>query len=219
MSEFGNPTDLAISRDYPRLKFRSALIDNIEQMTAWSRSQGRQVLGNISYFAEKVERFHQIVKDLQPKTYLEVGLNAGHSVALVVDAAPDCHVVALDIGDRDYILDASRIVAHHHEKFAYLQGDSIQTLPLLEKTPLDLAFIDGGHTYLCVKNDIKNLAPRINTPGATLILDDTEDFLVKTAMNDAIEDGTLSKLQLVEVISAQRYTQDKISTMHVFRCS
>jgi predicted O-methyltransferase YrrM len=52
-----------------------------------------------------------------------------------------------------------------------VSGDSSVTLPATDLPPIELAFIDGGHSYETVASDWHNLRPRM-APGSIAVFDD-----------------------------------------------
>jgi hypothetical protein len=134
-----------------------------------------------------------IVADQKPMNLVEIGTFDGNTTLQLALNAPEGAVVhTLDLppgetvtkepilsGDLKYILDEKK----QWRKFEYKEsgkkiqqhlGDSTDFDFSLFKE-VDFAFIDGGHTYECVKSDTENFLP-ILSKGATLMWHDYTPF-------------------------------------------
>lgn len=169
----------------------------------------QKVLGNFSYFEEKCKRLEEIVSENKPKRILEIGLNCGHSAAIMLATCPDAEFISLDLGDRDYIIEVAKMFENLFPKFKFYRGDSKETLKQVMETlqgEIDFALIDGDHTYKSVHSDLSFVIPRISMNGLILI-DDVEIPEIANAVNDS----KLNNFELVSVIRAERYTKDRFS--------
>lgn len=175
----------------------------------------QKVLGNFSYFDEKCKRLEAIVNENKPKRILEIGLNCGHSAAIMLASCPDAEFISLDIGDRDYIIEVAEMFKNKFPKFKFYRGDSKITLRYAITDfvgDIDFALVDGDHTYTSVMSDLSFIIPRISLNGL-LLVDDVEMPEIARAANDSIGQN----FTLESVIRAERYTKDRFSEAALFR--
>jgi predicted O-methyltransferase YrrM len=175
----------------------------------------QKVLGNFSYFEEKCKQLEEIAINNRPKRILEIGLNCGHSAAIMLASCPEAEFISLDIGDRDYIIETAEMFKLDYPKFKFYRGDSKVTLRYAMADfvgDIDLALIDGDHTYVSVMSDLSYVIPRICVNGL-LLVDDVEIPEIAKAVNDSV--GMNWKLE--NLIRAERYTKDRFSEAALFR--
>ena len=109
-------------------------------------------------------------------TICEIGFNAGHSSVLFLAEKPDISVYSFDIARHDYVDAAKQFIDENFPNRHFLiKGDSNETVPnfyqLHPFLKFDLIFIDGGHIFNIVLNDIKNMQFFAN-PQTTVVIDD-----------------------------------------------
>lgn len=113
-----------------------------------------------------LRRLSEVHRLLKPRTYLEIGVDRGHSfcralaetVSIGVDPNPSPEIPA----------------APNRRIFAATSDDffASQDVPaLLGRIPLDLAFVDGMHRFEYAVRDFMNLE-RISTPRTTILVHD-----------------------------------------------
>jgi predicted O-methyltransferase YrrM len=121
---------------------------------------------------------------IRPKSYLEIGLRRGRSLAIVLSKSPDCNVVGFDMWIQNYAgMDnpGSDFVIKEMKKFNYsgklefINGDSHDTMPkYLRQNPkayFDLITIDGDHSKHGASIDFTHALPRLKVGGA-IVFDD-----------------------------------------------
>jgi len=134
-------------------------------------------------------------RTFQPKTYLEVGVRRGRSLAQVLVESPATRAVGFDLWIPDYgsvpaqgihtTNPGSDFVLAELRKLGVtnpptlIAGDSHQTLPKFfgdSKSPaqFDLIFIDGDHTREGAKLDLDLTFTRL-APGGALVFDDIDN--------------------------------------------
>ena len=102
---------------------------------------------------------------LRPRTYLEVGVNEGHSLALaggdtrIVGVDPDSKVGELDHPNWTVVSETSEDFFRDHDVPALLGG------------PLDLAFVDGLHLFEVALADALAIE-RWTHPGSVVLIHD-----------------------------------------------
>ena len=65
----------------------------------------------------------------------------------------------------------------NEDKWAYVQGDSLLTIPIHDHSPYDLVLHDGSHTGSEVTRDLNNILPHIKKGGFLLVHDTTHPDL------------------------------------------
>lgn len=97
------------------------------------------------------------------RSYLEVGVQEGRSLALVLTARPAparlvlCDDWGTDSGGtgRGSHEHLRPLLEDFHGEVEFLDGDSRETLPRL-LVPFDLVHIDGGHSYEVASSDLQH---------------------------------------------------------------
>lgn len=122
----------------------------------------------------------RIHRHLQPRTYVEIGVQRGDSLALVL---PATRVIGID--PRPSLAYAPppnvRTFAETSDEF-FARHDVRAELGGL---PVDLAFIDGMHRFEYALRDFMNLE-RWSAPESTIVLDDCFPHDRRTAMREQV---------------------------------
>jgi len=97
----------------------------------------------------------------RPLRMCQVGFNAGHSAAALLEHAPARSVLmSLDMVTHSYTKPLERLVqamaAERGSTHFLLAGDSADMLPKFHSVVFDLVFIDGNHAYEAVALDLAN---------------------------------------------------------------
>jgi len=147
-----------------------------------------------------------LARELQPKTYLEVGVRRGFSMAMVAARSPEAEIYGLDLWVPIYA-DAPnpgpRFVQSEMRKIGYnktvhlINGDSHRTLPAFFRderastrdrlklrwnaktrpASFELILIDGDHTLLGAYQDLLDTMPHCTIGGAVVFDDISPDAL------------------------------------------
>lgn len=104
---------------------------------------------------------HRFGEATVPIRMCQVGFNAGHSAAALLEHAPRGSVlVSLDMVNHPYTRPLEQVVqrlaADRGQQHVLLKGDSAEMLPRFRHIDFDLVFIDGNHAYEAVKMDFLN---------------------------------------------------------------
>jgi predicted O-methyltransferase YrrM len=121
---------------------------------------------------------------LQPRTYLEIGVRCGRSLAVVAAACPQVDIFGCDLWLQNYAgmnNPGVEFVQAEMQKVGYtgnlglLTGDSRQVLPQLfvehPELYFDLITVDGDHAYDGARADLQNVIPRLKL-GGVIVMDD-----------------------------------------------
>lgn len=121
---------------------------------------------------------------IRPRTYLEIGVRRGRSVAAVASVSPSCSLVLFDMWMQNYAgmenpgpefvqKELARI--GHNSSVKFIDGDSHATLPAFfiesPDATFDLITVDGDHSMEGAIQDLCDVLPRLNKGGA-IVFDD-----------------------------------------------
>jgi len=149
--------------------------------------------------AEALLLFSCVQETSQYATIIEIGTSYGNTAVLMAMAGR--HVITIDNYSR-------RKIYHTGAKFEgvckVLKEYNITVLKAKSQemydkfSNIDLLFIDEDHGYKAVKTDIDNWLPRINKGGKMIFHDYGSWQGVTGAVNEAIRDGLLEKVEQSE---------------------
>ena len=86
-----------------------------------------------------------------------------------------------------------------------IKGDSRVVLKEINLDKFDYVFLDGGHKYETVKNDLENLTPIINNKG-TIFCDDY-NLTYASGVKDAIDKYVLEKNFNLKILYSGRFAE------------
>jgi hypothetical protein len=136
-----------------------------------------------------------------PRTFLEVGCNAGHSLALFLHFVPSIeHVYEFDLCNHAYTVSNFEVVktSAPHVQMSLTCGNSRATLAAAARAKtmgkVDAIHIDGGHDFDTAWADITN-AGHFATESTLLMIDDVHDTSsLEGAASAAIDGGIIELL-------------------------
>lgn len=100
-----------------------------------------------------IRRIAEIAK---PKNIFEIGFNLGFSSSMWLEICPKSKVFSCDISYKKETIDSIAFLSKKQPKrFSYLNRNAPEFNKTLKKRKFDLAFIDAGHLFDDVCNDIK----------------------------------------------------------------
>jgi predicted O-methyltransferase YrrM len=158
--------------------------DDYTSFLAEYYADGLRRFGSDWRYADIVTVLLCLSKIIEPRSYLEIGVRRGRSVAAVASVNPHCALVLLDMWVQNYAgmenpgaefvrQELNRI--GHKGPVRFIDGDSHQTLPsLFRETPdvtFDLITVDGDHSTKGAAQDLCDVLPRLNSGGA-IVFDD-----------------------------------------------
>jgi predicted O-methyltransferase YrrM len=136
----------------------------------------------------------------------EIGVNAGHSLLLMVSANPKAEYLIFDLGGHAYTRPCVEYIknAYPSTKITEVYGDSNITLKqYIESNELhtfDLIHIDGGHETATVENDF-TYTQELLTKDGIVIFDDYNFGNIKDVIDNYVNKKVISE-----------YTEDVIKT-------
>jgi len=136
----------------------------------------------------------------------EIGVNAGHSLLLMVSANPEAEYLIFDLGGHVYTRPCVQYIknAYPSTKITEVYGDSNITLKkYIESNELhtfDLIHIDGGHETATVENDF-TFTQELLTKDGVVVFDDYNFGNIRTVIDSYVDKGVISE-----------YTEDVVKT-------
>lgn len=157
--------------------------------------------------AANESKIYNLLKLSENKSKIcEIGVNAGHSLLLMVSANPEAEYLIFDLNGHAYTKPCVEYIknAYPSTKITEIYGDSNVTLKqYIESNDLhtfDLIHIDGGHETQTVENDFTHTQELLTKDGI-VIFDDYNFGNIKTVIDKYVDEGVISE-----------YTQDVIKT-------
>lgn len=141
-----------------------------------------------------------VAKDIlartRAKTMLEIGFNIGYSAAVWLEAGIK-HLYVIDINQHKDTLPAltATTLAYLDKKIAWLLADSTsEEAKVWSIHPIDISFIDGGHTYsVCMSDSLLS----IDKGAKWLVYDDVIEQHSNGIWNVITELEEQNKIELV----------------------
>ena len=157
--------------------------------------------------AANESKIYNLLKLSENKSKIcEIGVNAGHSLLLMVSANPEAEYLIFDLNGHAYTKPCVDYIknAYPSTKITEIYGDSNVTLKqYIESNELhtfDLIHIDGGHDTQTVENDFTHTQELLTKDGI-VIFDDYNFGNIRNAIDKYVDEGVISE-----------YTEDVIKT-------
>jgi len=168
------------------------------------RISAKDITGEVYHHTEgDVDTLHQLAGMLPPgPVIVNIGACFGTSTLAMLEARPDAFIFSVDINicpKEPEHLDLAGVEAR---RVVRCLGKSKEIGRHWPEQSTDLVFVDGGHTYQCVLNDIVTWTKTVKPGGIIAFHDyDTESLPdVKLAIDDVF--GDIEPLLFVERIKA-----------------
>lgn len=143
--------------------------------------------GHMTPSSEVLFLWRDIKRRTNFKHIFEIGTNAGHSAAIVLELFPDVKVTSIDIGQYSYTrIAANTLKGRYGDRFEYIEQSTVDYFRDLRSAKIsfpedvDIINIDGDHSVNGAKNDIK-LALYTNVKH--ILVDDFHEYGVPSAYN------------------------------------
>lgn len=127
------------------------------------------------------EFLYSLTRLLNPKTAVEIGTYKGNAAIAIgqalYDNSEESRLYTIDPVRQDIVETAIK-KSGLGSVIYYKTGFSQEVIPKLSLDKIDLAFIDGDHSYVSVKKDFELVSPLVPSGGAIVfhdVLVDTED--------------------------------------------
>lgn len=185
------------------------LLSTIKRLNDTVVSSGAKMEGNLFYLhhhdLRRTRDFHapfaskrkQVVDVVSGKRHiLEIGFNAGHSAALIMESNSEIKYSAIDICMHRYTKPCASVIRQiYGERFSFFEGDSARAYPYNYRSFLDcdLVHIDGGHSLEMFRIDTLNaiFLPRDKTVERHLLIDDVDLASVRDELKRFVDEGYL----------------------------
>lgn len=146
----------------------------------WLDPQKIKVEGHMRPGPEALEYWTKIKQLTGFKSLMEIGFNAGHSSAFILDNFNDVKIHSYDIGWHKYTkTNADKVKQKYGNRFDYTEIDSKKIEPKEIQFKYDLMYIDGDHAFEGALSDIQLF---VNSTVKWAIVDDTQITAVSKAM-------------------------------------
>ena len=159
-------------------------IDKWSKFTIEFYQEGLRRFGDNWKYADLNTVLYSICKNINVRSYLEIGVRCGRSMCIVTAMNPHVEIVAFDMWIKGYAgmnnpgpdfvkIELKKVGYSGNVEF--VNGNSRKTVPLyLKNNPdayFDLITVDGDHSISGAKIDLKNVIPRLKI-GGFLVFDD-----------------------------------------------
>jgi predicted O-methyltransferase YrrM len=157
--------------------------DYITYLLAYYRA-GMERFGQAWRYADIATVLMSAANLIRPRTYLEIGVRRGRSLAMVAAPCPDCEIYGFDLWIANYAgipNPGSGLVKRelnrlgHKGRLELITGNSHETVPrfLTERGELffDLMVVDGDHSRRGAEQDLRTVLPRLKV-GGIIVFDD-----------------------------------------------
>lgn len=194
------------------------LIENkyIQEITNILENIGERVEGNlicdinprnftIQYNIHKIENLQYLSKN--KKKIIEIGVNACHSLLLMLIVNPDAEYLLFDLNVHKYTKPTIEYIKNEfpNTKIEIIYGNSIETIKkyILDNpsqlNSYDLIHIDGGHTEDIFSHDYYNSKKLIKDNGV-IIFDDYNYNDIKNFINRKIKEKEIVEYNDTNII-------------------
>lgn len=216
-----SPTIIEFNKNDISLAFQNAHhifehhISAIEEIV---RKSDSPLEGNSVYYHQTLNRFNELLPkqinlfwagQYATARICEIGFNAGHSALLMMLDRPNTPITftVFDIGEHKYMQPSLKYIASQfsHVIIDCIEGDSTQTIPQwIAKHPIvrntyDVVHVDGGHSYHCITNDMKNAVSLVRI-GGIIIVDDVYIGYINDVVNQYLETGNFREVDCLPTV-------------------
>lgn len=149
---------------------------------------------------DKIYNLQYLAKD--KRRICEIGVNAGHSLLIMLEQNPKAEYILFDLGNHRYTSPCIEYIKKQYPKsrIKIIYGDSKETIPnfIVYNQYLvnnfDLVHIDGGHGFLEFFADFYNCRYLVSDDGLT-IFDDYNYSTINKFINARVDGGIIKRYQ------------------------
>lgn len=97
---------------------------------------------------------------------VEVGVGAAYLSRALMEGVPSLELVGVDAGYRDDRRKLCKKVRNdYRDRYVFMRSDSVDAAPRIATRSCDFVFIDAGHSYRAVHDDIRAWRERVKPSG------------------------------------------------------
>lgn len=156
---------------------------------------------------DKQSNIYHMLKDVKPKTILEIGFNAGFSCLLMKMIVPDAHITCIDLNEHKYVMPCFNKLSTDFNNLSIIPGSSYDVgLPKLitENKKFDFIHIDGDHTLEGARKDIE-LCLKLCHNKTIILFDDTNLEYLDRLCSSYVTKGILKDYLFEEYLNNKKY--------------
>ena len=145
----------------------------------------------INRFINKIINIQNLA--LNKKKICEIGINACHSLLLMIMSNPDAEYLLFDLNNHKYTEPCLNYIkkSFPNTKITTIFGNSVETIykyindNSIELAQYDLCHIDGGHTIDIFSHDYENIK-KLSSINGIIIFDDYDYPEIRDYLNDKL---------------------------------
>lgn len=199
------------------------LLDNIhiKNLASILNEVGEPVEGNlicdrtadhftIEYSLDKIKNLQYLARN--KNKICEIGVNAGHSLLIMLFENPDAEYLLFDLNCHAYTIPCLEYIASAFPttKISLMTGDSTKRVVQFlmnnenELNTFDLCHIDGGHTYDIFSADFNNIK-YLSKMGCPVIFDDSDNEHIDGFLKENIAQNTIAQYKDSNIINTDKH--------------
>lgn len=164
----------------------------------------------IEYSLDKIKNLQYLARD--KKKICEIGLNAGHSLLIMLLENPEAEYLLFDLNCHAYTIPCLQYIASAFPttKISLMTGDSTKTIVQFlmdnkeELNTFDLCHVDGGHTYDVFSADFNNIK-HLSKMGCPVIFDDSDNEYIDGFLKENIAHNTIAQYEDPNIIKTDKH--------------
>jgi len=158
----------------------------------------------------KILNIQLLVKN--KKKIIEIGINACHSLLLMLLVNPDAEYLLFDINIHSYTEPTLNYIknAFPNTKFTIIYGDSVQTIKeyinnnISELNTYDFCHIDGGHMEYVFNSDYENIKKLANKD-SIIVFDDYDNPHIYNFLNNKLLKNEIIKYKQNNILDTDKH--------------